>query len=219
MKERHMCSVLRMSQTRKQKVLQQVQRQRRQRTIITVAIVTILIAIIVGAILFLPRPGPDPVQLPSYLSHCVTGTFVIHSHPNLTITISGVPQTIPVTYDSSCQQPIHTHDSTGVLHVETDQNINYTLGDWFLLWGYYARSTTIATFNSTQILSYKAGPGTGHMLNMTVNGNPDTNTTHFKDGNPSDFQSLILPPYAGATSNACLLSPNCSPFNIVITYT
>ncbi len=183
---------------------------------ITIVVAVVLIAIIVTTVLFYPRPGPDPVQLPSYLSHCVTGSLVIHSHPTLAITISGVPQTLPVTYSDSCQQPIHTHDSSGILHVETDQNVNYTLGDWFLLWGYYSRSTTIATFNSTLILGNKSG--NGHMLTMTVNGSPDTNPAHFKNGNPNDFQSLILPPNAGASSTDCLLSPNCAPFNIVITY-
>jgi hypothetical protein len=110
-----------LAQTRKQKVLQQVQRQRRQRTIITLTIVIVLIAIIVGVVLFYPRAPLEPVQLPAYLDHCVSSALVYHSHPELAITINGVAQVIPITfetgYDAGCSRVIHTHDSTGVLHV------------------------------------------------------------------------------------------------------
>ncbi len=213
-----------MAQTRKQKVLQQVQRQRKQRTIITFTIVAVLIVIIVAAILFLPRPAPDPVQLPPYLDHCVLGALVYHSHPNLVITISGVGQTLPVTfetgYDGGCGRVIHTHTSDGVLHVETDQNVNYTVGDWFLIWGHWAGSTTTTILNSTQIFSNKAGLGTGHTLSMTVNGSPDSNPSDFKDGNPANFQNLWLRRDAGTAQTPCSPAPSsgCVPFNIAITY-
>jgi hypothetical protein len=212
-----------MSQTRKQKVLEQVQRKRRERTIITFIIVAALIAIVVGAILFLPRTGPDPVQLPPYLDHCVTGNLVYHSHPNLAITIGGISQTLPVTfetqYDAGCSRPLHTHDSTGVIHVETDQDVNYTLGDWFLIWGHWAGSTTTAIFNSTQIFDNRAG--NGHSLIMTVNNSPDTNSSDFKGGNTADFQNLWLPRNAGVGQDACSPVPisGCVTFNIAITYT
>ncbi|GEM_PF-595765 len=213
-----------MSQSRKQKVLKEVKRQRRQRTIITVTIVAVLVVIIVGAILFLPRPTPDPVQLPSYLDHCVTGNLVYHSHPNLAITIKGVAQTLPITFengfDGSCARVIHTHTSDGVLHVETDQNVNYTLGDWLLIWGHWAGSSSTATFNSTQIFSNKAGPGTGHTLSMTVNGSIDKNPSDFRDGNPANFQNLWLPRDAVSGQNSCFPVPStgCVAFNIVVTY-
>ncbi|MBO0887770.1 hypothetical protein J2P12_01575 [Candidatus Bathyarchaeota archaeon] len=201
-------------------MLQNVQRQRRQRTIIGFAIVILLVAIIVGVVIFYPRAPPDPVRLPSYLDHCVLGSLVYHSHPNLVITISGVSQQIPVTFgsgfDTDCARVIHTHDSTGVLHVETDQDMNYTLGDWFLIWGHWAGSTTTTIFNSTQVFNNKVG--SGHTLTMTVNGNPDMNPGDFKGGNPSAFQDLMFPRNAG-TSSTCAASSGCQPWNIVITYT
>jgi hypothetical protein len=212
-----------MAQTRKQKVLQQVQRQRRQRTIITATIVAVLIAIIVGAILFLPKPAPDPIQLPPYLDHCVTANLVYHSHPNLAITVGGIAQTLPDTfetqYDAGCSRVMHTHDSTGVIHVETDQDVNYTLGDWFLIWGHWAGSTTTAAFNSTQIFNNKVG--NGHTLGMTVNGSVDTNPADFKGGNPAVLQNLWIPRDAVTGQNNCYPVPNtgCIPFNIAITYT
>ena len=205
-----------MAQTRKKKVLQQVESQRRQRTIITVVIVAVLITIIVLALVFL-RPAVNPVQLPDYLSRCVVGTLVIHSHPHLVLTISGRGQTLPVTFNAGCAQPMHTHDSSGIIHVESDQFVSFTIGDWFSLWGYWAASPAVATFNSTLVLGHATGGG--HTLLMTVNGSVDNNATDFKDGNPSNFQNLLIPKSAGESSNDCLLAPNCSPFNIVITYT
>ena len=194
-----------MAQTRKQKILQEVQRKRRQRTIASVVIVVILVAVIVVAIFFIPRPPPNVVLLPSYLDHCVTGSLAYHSHPNLAITVNGQQIVIPVTFDSGCPQVIHTHDSSGVLHVETDQSQNYTLGDWFLLWGHYANSQTQAIFNRTQIFNNKVDAT--HSLTMTVNGVGDT----------TNYQFLQFPRNAGTTAD-CAASGGCQPFNIVITY-
>jgi len=202
-----------MAQSRKKRVLEQVERQRRLRTILTFTIVAVLIAIIVVAIIFLPRPMPNPVNLPGYLSHCVTGSLY-HSHPTLVVTISGVGQTIPVTFDGSCAQPIHTHDSSGVLHVETDQDINYTLGDWFLLWGHAVSNANTAILNSTQIFTYKTG--SGHTLNLTVNGSQDVNPGDFKDRNPANIQNLYFPRNAGS-GQTCVVSP-CVTWNMVLTY-
>jgi len=167
--------------------------------------VVILVTVIVVAILFIPRPPPNVVPLPDYLNHCVTGSLVYHSHPDLSITISGQTILLPVTFDASCAQPIHTHDSSGVLHMETDQNQNYTIGDWFLLWGHWADSQTQTIFNRTQIFNNKIDPT--HHLTITVNGVNDT--TH--------YQNLQLPRNAGTTAD-CAVSGGCQPFNIVITY-
>jgi hypothetical protein len=194
------------TQTRKQKILGDVKRKRRQRALTTFTIAIILIAVIVVAVVFL-RPPPNAVALPDYLSHCVGGTQAYHSHPNLIITINGanfaLPPT-PGTFDNGCPQPIHTHDATGTLHIETDQGRDYTLGDWFLLWGHWANNPTTAIFNSTQIFDHKVD-GTHH-LNMTVNGNPNTS-----------FQNHVFPHNAASSSSLCVIQP-CVPDNIVITY-
>lgn len=206
-----------MASSRKQKVLQQVERHRRQRTILTFTIVAVLIAVVVVAVIALPRPPPNAVNLPDYLSHCVTASLVYHSHPVLVVTISGNVQTIPVTFDAGCSQPIHTHTSDGVLHVETDQDMNYTLGDWFLLWGHAVNSPSVANLNSTLIFGYKTGQG--HTLTMTVNGSPDMNPNDFKDHNPTNIQNLYLPRNAGSGQNTCSPSPpTCIPWNIALTY-
>jgi len=193
-----------MTQTRKQKILGDVKRKRRQRAITSITIAMILIAIIVAAVIFLRQP-PNKVPLPAYLSACV-GNVVYHYHPNLVVTINGAGMLIPVTINSGCAQPIHTHDSSGILHVESDTNRDYTLNDWFLLWGNFENNPTIAILNSTQIWQYKVDAT--HHLTMTVNGVNYTSTP------PQDY---VFPKNAGTASAPCSVG-NCQPDNIVLTY-
>ncbi len=181
-------------------------RKRRQRTLATVLTVAVLVAVIVVAVFLIPRSGPNQVPLPPYLDHCVTGTLYYHSHPNLVVTVNGQGILFPVTFEGSCPQPIHTHDSSGVLHIETDQNQNYTVGDWFLLWGHFANNRTQAIFNSTQIFNNKVDAT--HHITMTVNGIGDT----------VDYQNLVFPRNAGTSATCAISGGGCQPFNVVITY-
>lgn len=194
------------TQTRKQKILGDVKRKRRQRGIISITLALALIAIIVVALIFLRGP-PNPVVLPDYLAHCVNGSLFYHSHPNLTVTINGANFPVPAnTFNQSCSQPIHTHaGEPGVLHIETDQDRDYTVGDWFMLWGYYVGNTTYTTFTSSQIFNYKVD--STHHLNMTVNGIPDTT-----------FQNYKFPRNAGTSSDCAAPSGNCVQDNLKITY-
>jgi hypothetical protein len=200
------------TQTRKQKILGDVKRKRRQRAITSITIAVILIAIIVAAVIFL-RPASNALQLPDYLSHCVIGSGFYHSHPELTITVNGANVPVPQnTFDSSCQQPIHTHNEVGVLHIETDQDRDYKLGDWFLLWGHFENSATRAILNSSQIFGFKTD--VTHHLTMTVNGVNDTS-----------FQNHTFPRNAAPTGGTggvglCSVAQNqpCVKDNIVITY-
>jgi len=192
------------TQTRKQKILGDVKKKRRQRTIISLVIAVALIAIIVGAVIVL-TPAPNKVPLPPHLSSCVNAV-TYHYHPNLVVTINGVGIQIPVTFDSSCPQPIHTHDSTGVLHIESDQNLDYTLGDWFLLWGHSANNPTTAILSSTQIFDNKVDAT--HHLTMTVNG---------QIYNATAPQAYVFPKNAQTGGNSCSIG-NCQPDSIVLTY-
>lgn len=201
------------TQTRKQKILGDVKRKRRQRAITSLTIAVALIAIIIAAVIFL-RPAPSAVPLPDYLSHCVGGGLY-HSHPNLTITINGANLPIPLnTFDASCAQPIHTHNEPGVLHIETDQNRDYTLSDWFLLWGHHTNNANYAIFNSTQIFTNKVDAT--HHITMTVNGVNDTS-----------YQNHLFPRNAsptggtGGQQNTLCAAPQgqpCVKDNIAITY-
>jgi hypothetical protein len=83
--------------------------------------------------------------------------IIMHFHPHLTITIEGKPMTLPgqigidptLWKDHSLDQygmqamsdgmqgmsPLHTHDDTGTIHVESNANRTYTLGQFLDNWG------------------------------------------------------------------------------------
>ena len=72
-----------------------------------------------------------------------------HIHPHLKIIVGGVEQKIPanIGINSVCMNSIHTHDDSGVLHTESPAKKDFTLGDFFAVWG--------KEFNQSQILDYK----------------------------------------------------------------
>jgi hypothetical protein len=132
-------------------------------------IAILLIAIVAGgAAYFVSNSGSgssytggDPT-----LQICLSGTIVEHIHPHLTIMIQQSPLTIPanIGITGDCTRPVHTHDPSGEIHVESPFNYPYTLGDFFLVWG--------QPFDSTRILQYTTDAT--HTISMTVNGKPST---------------------------------------------
>jgi hypothetical protein len=76
--------------------------------------------------------------------------MVLHIHPKLGITFDGQSLTVPsqigidqsLWKDHSLDQygmqgmtPLHTHDASGTIHVESNANRNYTLGEFLNIWG------------------------------------------------------------------------------------
>ena len=200
-----MRKVARLAQSRKKAIMEQVEKQRRRNRLVTLGAIVLIAVVIVAVVIALPKSG-NAVQLPDYLNRCVVSSLLYHSHPTLSIVINGSTFTIPATLgiQGACNRPIHTHDATGTLHVETDENRDYTLGDFFLVWGNWANNAQLAIFNSNQI--FGGHVVSGHNLTMTVNQNP-----------VSSFQNYVLPRNAGTPNPTNC--PNCQPDNIVITYT
>ena len=86
--------------------------------------------------------------------------FAVHSHAHLDVFVNGDPVEVPagvgiditdpgvkrfedpggVSYggielcDNSCISPLHTHDTTGVLHTEAPEDQTNKLGDFFIEW-------------------------------------------------------------------------------------
>ncbi len=103
-------------------------------------------------------------------------------------------------------KPIHTHDTSGTLHIETDENRQYFLHDFFLIWGNQENNPERAVFNSTQLFGGHVVTGQ-HSLTMTVN-----------DASNSDFQNFAIPKNSQTASDVCSQTP-CVTTNVVITYT
>ncbi len=135
--------------------------RRRNRTIGIAALVVVTVAI-VGVIALsadkggdqgAPRTGPLPglmtgpqpwpantgdlaARLNDLSLPPVGGAIHIHSH--LDIFVNGVHVPVPanVGISSDAESPLHTHDDTGVVHLESaDANTTFTLGEFFDVWG------------------------------------------------------------------------------------
>lgn len=67
------------------------------------------------------------------------GKETFHIHAMLHIYVDGLLQPLPadIGLDSAkgIESSMHTHDSTGVIHMEAPRPHNYTLGDFFAVWG------------------------------------------------------------------------------------
>ena len=188
-----------MSQSRKQRILQDVKKKRRQRATYSIVIAIVLVAIVVVGIYALSTQNNGQILIPAN-----TG------------------------FDPSCARPLHTHDVSGTLHVETVINRNYTLGDFFLIWNKIFNSSGVFPYNRSlpsylgcvtgstlyyhshptlAIFYKKDGPST---ITMTVNGNPEPL-----------LQNYVLPENAATPSNTCTPPPGvtgCVPVSIIITY-
>ena len=85
-----------------------------------------------------------------------------HIHADLKIVIDGRERTIPANIGirPDCMNSIHTHDDSGKLHVEAPEKRDFTLGDFFAVWG--------EPFSKDQILDAKADAT--NSISMTVSG-------------------------------------------------
>jgi hypothetical protein len=62
-----------------------------------------------------------------------------HTHQHLDLYVDGRPVPVPadigINRTASFLSPIHTHDATGTIHVESPVVRNFTLGEFFDVWG------------------------------------------------------------------------------------
>ena len=121
------------------------------------------------------RPPGGSTSGPPVTEMCMQHTNIArHWHARLTITILRVDSPIPTNVgvvSDDCMRPTHTHDATGTIHIEGPAGRDFTLGDFFTVWG--------QTLSSNQVLTYKADGS--HRIQMTVNGTPN-----------SEFRNLVL---------------------------
>ena len=154
----------------------------------TIAVALLLSLIVVGIIVGAP-------YLPNSTSH--PGGMAFHWHPHLSVAIDGQAVTIPAqigidsglwmvhSLDAYGMQPMpdmgmggmaptHTHDTSGTNHVESLVVRDYTIGDFFRIWG--------QSFDAQQVLGHPAP--SGHRVWMTVDGasGPPSDSVVLRDG-------------------------------------
>jgi len=106
-----------------------------------------LLAVLVAALATGQPVGPHHVGCN------VTEQFVEHWHPHLTIEHDGVPVTIPAQIGfvqtagvTLCLYWLHTHDESGIIHVESPRAQVFTLADFFAVWGQPLSSTRVGPY-------------------------------------------------------------------------
>lgn len=137
----------------------------------------IVILVLVGFGLFsLIKSSGSVEDIPANKINIVShANLALHIHSNLKININGQEQLIPqkIGISQGVMRPLHTHDSSGEIHIEGPFKRDFTLGEFFLIWG--------ETFNSTCIFDNCVDEG---ILKMYVNGNENNefNEHVLKDG-------------------------------------
>ena len=87
-----------------------------------------------------------------------------HIHVHLDILVNGkavtVPELVGIDETAGTISPLHTHDTSGVIHIESPQLSTFSLGQFFTEWD--------VTLSATQLGGYTAG--NGNTLRAYVNG-------------------------------------------------
>ena len=90
----------------------------------------------------------------------------LHIHPRLSVFVNGEPVTVPTDIGiSSAEQAmaaLHTHDTVGTIHVESPVVRDYTLGQFFDVWGVRLTKRCIGGYCA----------GQGKQLRAFVDGEP-----------------------------------------------
>ncbi|MHB8695298.1 MAG: hypothetical protein ACYDHH_29065 [Solirubrobacteraceae bacterium] len=91
---------------------------------------------------------------------------VIHIHQHLDLYVNGHHLTVPALIGIDARQryldPLHTHDPSGIIHIESPTKTDYTLGQFFAVWGVRLTRICIGGLCS----------GTDKELRAWVNGKP-----------------------------------------------
>ncbi|MGH7777041.1 MAG: hypothetical protein ACREPI_07685 [Candidatus Dormibacterales bacterium] len=125
-------------------------------------------AVLVGMLVWLKLTAIPPVQPATATNQVLCqslGNPAVHYHSHLDIFDKGQKETLPagIGLTATCDYWLHTHDTTGVIHIEapaSQAHTKFTLADFFSLWG--------QPLGPQQVAQYKVG--SGQSLIAFVNG-------------------------------------------------
>lgn len=93
---------------------------------------------------------------------CDTTTPVQHIHVHLTLIANGTQRAIPIAVGvgnpfilqnfvvaAGCYYWLHTHDATGIVHIEAPVTTTFNLGQFFDIWGQPLSRSNVAGFSGT----------------------------------------------------------------------
>ena len=130
------------------------------------AIVMVGAGIVAVVIALTSSSGPAPDEPPIAGLPCESGERLeYHVHATVRIVIVGETRVIPTNVGvrpGECIYWLHTHDNEGLIHVEAPRQDNYTLGQFFAIWG--------QPLSPTQLLDRTTD--SEHQIQAIVNGEP-----------------------------------------------
>jgi hypothetical protein len=134
-----------------------VRRSRLPAWLLPVAMTVVALVIIFVALVLYSqqKPSPSPTAAPLTAAtgqpvggiQCQTSEqLVYHVHAHLAIFGDGQPRTVPagIGIPGSCIYWLHTHDTDGIVHIESPDQRTYTLGNFFDIWGQPLSATQVA---------------------------------------------------------------------------
>lgn len=116
----------------------------------------------------------DSLNLPPAIDGitCTSKPIVLHEHVLLTLYDNGQRVTIPAgigLYNNTCAYWLHTHDSSGIVHIESPVRQEFTLGEFFDVWGQPLSKSIVGPFVSNNVTFYVNGTRfTGNPRNLVL---------------------------------------------------
>jgi hypothetical protein len=153
--------------------------------LVVVAVIAVVVIVVVGG----HKPGKVLAVHPMAQGGTVDGVacqpteqVVYHIHQHLAIFVNGTQQTVRagigipggtpaqgVVPGGTCLYWLHTHDTSGIIHVESPTQKNYTLGQFFDIWGWPLSTSQVgrATGKVTTYVNGKQYSGDPRSITLT----------------------------------------------------
>jgi hypothetical protein len=96
-----------------------------------------ILALVLATVMGACSPNVTPTPPPAANVPCgPSEVFVRHEHAHLTIVLRGQLRPVPANIGISATQIcwLHTHDTSGIIHIEAGDARTLTLGDFFGVW-------------------------------------------------------------------------------------
>ncbi len=138
----------------------------------------LIIAILALSISFLIPKSVSAQSVDGIQCNTLEGT-IIHIHPHLSIIYNNLSLTVPaqIGIEGTCLYGLHTHDTSGKIHVESPVVVNYTLGEFFDIWNKTQPYDTLGILGSNSnsgenfFVVLKNSTISAYVDNVTYNGN------------------------------------------------
>jgi len=119
------------------------QRAARMKRITTFSIIGVVVLAVAGLVYLVVAQSQTPANAAyppvDNVSCQSTEQGGTHIHAHVTMYVNGtktpIPANVGIAPDSSCLYWLHTHDDSGVIHIEAPEGVSATFGNFLDIWG------------------------------------------------------------------------------------